>query len=152
MNSHLPRAGAPALFPALLSPGTATVLAIGLVGLGLFKLLSDDEEAEAQPSSNRSRAQQTQLAAVDKTTVARLAPDLASDPVRKDPRQAVAEELPETPAETSLGRKAACDAEQQETIRRYMSELGKRSAAARARKKAAKLSETNAEVRAGKVG
>jgi hypothetical protein len=111
-----------AILPALLNPATAVVG----VGLGLLWLLSadDDEETAAQadvPSVGAAFPDGSEVAGTNVTE-----PLLA---VESQP-DTVAPEAHETaPVEIS-------DAEQKEMIRKTMSELGKRSAAARAKKKA----------------
>lgn len=114
-----------AILPVLLNPATAV---IG-VGLGLMWLLSadDDEETAAQ---------------VDVATTGAILPDgkevAATDlteplPALENQTHTVATEPYET-APTAIS-----EAEQKEMIRKTMSELGKRSAAARAKKKAGLL-------------
>jgi hypothetical protein len=110
-----------AILPALLNPATAV---IG-VGLGLLWLLSsdDDEETDAQ---------------ADVPTVGVALPDgnkVAATDLTK-PRPTV-ENRPDTVALElcDAAPAAISEAVQKEMIRKTMSELGKRSAAARAKKK-----------------
>ena len=107
-----------AILPVLLNPATAV---IG-IGLGVLWLLSDDDNEET-------------AAQVDVATTGAILPDgkdVAATNVT-EPLPTV-ERQPDTVArETS---ETIPDAVQKEMIRKTMSELGKRSAAARAKKKA----------------
>jgi len=117
------------ILPAVLNPATAAVLGIGLIAVGLYRMLPDDDEdanASTVPSNGPQPAVLTvkaQLPEIDQSDVV---------PLRQpsNDAQTTAETDPKTaPASTS-------EADQRETIRMAMSELGKRSAAARAKKKA----------------
>jgi len=127
------------LLPALMSPATATVLAIGVVGFGLMKLLAEDENAEDKPPVNRlADKQQQPRSSIQPNVVLQVK---SAEPEKVLPEPAVeplktAVEKPDTviiePFETQL---SAHEPDRGELIRRYMSELGKRSAAVRAAKK-----------------
>jgi len=117
------------ILPAVLNPATAALLGIGLIVVGLYRMLPDDDEdanASTVPSNGPQPAVLTvkaQLPAVDKSDVV---------PLRQPSNDA------QTTADTALETAPAStpEANQSETIRKAMSELGKRSAAARAKKKA----------------
>lgn len=102
------------LLPTVLNPATA---AFG-IGLGLLWLLRDDEdEATVEPVKIKRLPPPAQTAAKPLPTVEALVEQVV--PVTD---QAVPAPIPDT--------------DQKEMIRSAMSELGKRSAAARAKKKA----------------
>ena len=117
------------ILPAVLNPATAAVLGIGLIAVGLYRMLPDDDEdasVNTVPSNDPQPAALTvsaQLPAVDKGDFV---------PLRHPSNDA------KTTADTDLETAPAStpEADQRETIRKAMSELGKRSAAARAKKKA----------------
>ena len=117
------------LLPVVLNPATAAVVGIGL---GLLWLLRDDEEeatVEAVPNKLTQLAVRTvekPLPAVEQSEV---------QPVYEPSNDAM--ETVETAPETLETPPAAISKpDQSEMIRKAMSELGKRSAAARAKKKA----------------
>jgi len=64
---NVERAGLGLLIPTLLNPTTAAVLAVGAIGYGLFKLLSDDSESEGFVEANGSEPQNEPLPTVDST-------------------------------------------------------------------------------------
>jgi len=122
MTTHMNNAKLGLLLPAILNPAVAAALGIGIVAVGLYRLLPDDDEdatVEEMPSND---------------------PEMAI-PVTKQPVPTV--EMNEVqpvhvPSDEPLQTVpvATYEADESEIIRKAMSELGKRSAAARARKKA----------------
>lgn len=102
------------LLPAVLNPATA---AVG-IGLGLFWLFREDEDED---EASVELAKIKRLPPPKQTAVKRLAT------VERDVGEAKASEAMPAPVP---------DADQKEIIRSAMSELGKRSAAARAKRKA----------------
>lgn len=135
------RTGLGVMAPALLNPGTATIIAVGLVGYGLIKLLSEDEEDEGHEDANGSvepQERNSTVGTVEATVDMPLGNHLEQPPVVTDAplqtlQEAVAERFDTAQEETKLPQES--DAARQEMIRQYMSELGKRSAAARAKKR-----------------
>ena len=115
-----------AILPALLNPATAV---IG-VGIGLLWLLSEDEETADQPDAATVGDALTVGTEVGATAVAE--PLLA---VGSQPHTDVSDPRDTAPV-------AISDVEQKELIRKTMSELGKRSAAARAKRKAQMLEQS----------
>jgi hypothetical protein len=103
------------LLPVLLNPATAAVVGIGL---GLLWLLRDDEEEATVDAAPINRAKPTARTDAQRVPAVEVLPDK----IVPEAREAV-------PAGT-------LEAAQKEIIRTAMSELGKRSAAARAIKKA----------------
>jgi hypothetical protein len=103
------------LLPVLLNPATAAVVGIGL---GLLWLLRDDEEEATVDAAPINRAKPTARTDAQRVPAVEVLPDK----IVPEAREAV-------PAGT-------LEAAQKEMIRTAMSELGKRSAAARAIKKA----------------
>ncbi|NIZ60677.1 hypothetical protein DL239_06775 [Sedimentitalea sp. CY04] len=125
------KAGVAAL-PFLLNPATVGVVAIGALGWGLFKLFGDEDEEATEDGTPISQE-----------------PQKSKEPFMADAAGAVKEEVQkdtgaEAFSETSTDdegktdtQESADEEEQQEIVRQAMSALGKRSAAARARRKAA---------------
>jgi hypothetical protein len=118
MTSQLHNAKLGLMLPAILNPATAAVVGIGL---GLLWLLGDDEQ---------------------EGTVADVPIKLPSSAVAVQPVRAV----DPRPCESTLEAYDAeivpiPEADQKEAIRSTMSELGKRSAIARAKKKAKRENE-----------
>jgi len=104
-----------------------------VVGFGLYKLLQDDaEEGEDQGAASRSNTRPEPLA----TVAVDLDPILAPTAVPDGPALADDDEPPAMPGATTSDLKILPAHEDREAIRRYMSDLGKRSAAARRRKSA----------------
>lgn len=116
------------LLPAVLNPATVAVVGIGLIAVGLFRLLGDDEEEAtvvAVPLNAPKPAGAARLPAVEPSEV---------QPVYEPSNDAM--ETVETAPEILKTPPAAISKpDQSEMIRKVMSELGKRSAAARAKKK-----------------
>lgn len=120
MTNHMNNAKLGLLLPAILNPAVAAALGIGIVAVGLYRLLPDDHEEEAVED----------LPSVDLMS----ALPAARQPV---PTVGVNEvKRVHVPSNGALQTDdAAPKADQSEMIRKAMSELGKRSAAARAKKK-----------------
>ena len=117
------------LLPVVLNPATAAVVGIGL---GLLWLLRDDEqEATVEPEPNK-RTKPTVL------TVAEPLPAVEQSEVQAvgEPSNDAMETVETTPETLETPPAAISKPDQSEMIRKAMSELGKRSAAARAKKKA----------------
>lgn len=129
---NIQKAGIGAALPLLLNPATLSFVALGAVGWGIYNLLRDDEEDGCDEPSNtvqktpaktqvtKNEASRTPL--VDAQTTAQLETVLSPN------------EEAETPSKSGERDE---DAERSLMIRQAMSELGKRSAAARAKRKAA---------------
>lgn len=115
MTAPLHNAKLGLMLPAILNPATTAVVGIGL---GLLWLLRDDEQEATIDAAPFKRA---------KPTVSTDAQRVPAVKVLQD--KIVPEASAAVPAET-------LEAAQKEMIRTAMSELGKRSAAARAIKKA----------------
>jgi hypothetical protein len=134
MNMNAKSTGLGLMLPVVLNPAVAAVIGIGLVGLGIYRLLDDEDEVCASEASDESSIGEL----VECSDTAELAAGhensdcLASaDAVSLDKSPA------DVPANAALGQQDADrEADKQKIIREAMSELGKRSAAARARKKA----------------
>ena len=117
------------LLPVVLNPATAVVVGIGL---GLLWLLRDDEE-EATVEAEPNKLTQLAVRTVEKTLPAVEQTEL--QPAYEPSNNAM--ETVETAPETLETPPAAISKpDQSEMIRKAMSELGRRSAAARAKKKA----------------
>ena len=117
MTAPLHNAKLELMLPAILNPATAAVVGIGL---GLLWLLRDDE----------------QEATVDTAPIKRAKPTAKTDAQQLPAVETLPGEIvPEASATVPAG---TLEAAQKEMIRTAMSELGKRSAAARAIKKAEK--------------
>jgi len=122
MTAPLNNAKLGLLLPAILNPAVAAALGIGVLAVGLYRLLPDSDEdatVEGVPSDCPKvaiPAVRHPVPTVEVNEVQQV--DVPSN----EPLQTV-------PVATD-------EADQAEMIRKAMSELGKRSAAARARKKA----------------
>jgi hypothetical protein len=111
------------LMPAVLNPATAAVIGIAAIAVGIYRMLPDDEkEATVGVVSSHASKQLTP------TVEARLPAVELDDVQRKCELSGDAHET--APA------KPLSDDDQSAMIRKTMSELGKRSAVARAKKKA----------------
>ncbi len=127
------KAGVAAALPFLLNPATVGVVAIGAVGWGLYKILCDEDEVE-----------ETENAAVVISKPKEIMRTPAREATKVVPGELQVCSQSAAPVHTSLElegdleiREEAHAAERKEIVRQAMSELGKRSAAARARRKAA---------------
>ena len=129
MTAPLNNAKLALLVPAVLNPATAAAVGVGLLGVGLLWLLRDDKEDATVDAVPLNGPETTLLTVVETLPAVETLPDV---------------EGPETdgvvPATIS-------EADQKEMIRNAMSALGKRSAAARAKKKAER--EENGELSLG---
>jgi hypothetical protein len=120
------------ILPAVLNPATAAVVGIGLIALGLYRLLDDDEEeatVDAAPINGPEQAVLTVETRLPAVELSGIQPVYEPSNDAQQPAGTVPETLETPPA-------AISEADQSEMIRKAMSELGKRSAAARAKKKA----------------
>jgi len=121
MTTHMNNAKLGLLLPAILNPAVAAAFGIGIVAVGLYRLLPDDDEGatvEDVPSDGRKLAlpvTKQPVPTVEVNEVQRVHVP-SNEPLQTAP---VATDEPD----------------QGEMIRKAMSELGKRSAAARAEKK-----------------
>jgi hypothetical protein len=122
MNINSKTTGLGLLLPAALNPALAVTLGVGVIGFGIYRLLGDNEECEKPKALPEPSP-----------TVGTVVEDLISDDANSVETVAVVE-LPQTADFDQHG--ADQDDTKQKMIRDAMSELGKRSAAARARKKA----------------
>ncbi len=125
MNINNKTAGLGLLLPAALSPALAAALGIGIIGFGIYRLLGDDEECqnfgglpELSPTV-ASTFDDTDSFGSDGVPTVSMAQGPQDDPQVADPEPLGVDQ----------------DDAKQKMIREAMSELGKRSAAARARKK-----------------
>ncbi|NRB19009.1 MAG: hypothetical protein HRU33_15950 [Rhodobacteraceae bacterium] len=129
---NIQKAGIGAALPLLLNPATLGFVALGAVGWGIYNLLRDDEDDGCDVPSNTVQ----KLPA--KTRVAKAG---ATQPSQVSAQAAVQLEAPVKVSDEAEARlksdETADDAERSLIIRQAMSELGKRSAAARAKRKAA---------------
>ncbi|MFT5799451.1 MAG: hypothetical protein ACI84R_003527 [Candidatus Azotimanducaceae bacterium] len=117
MTAPLHNAKIGLMLPALLNPATATAAVVG-IGLGLLWLLRDDEQETTVDAAPVKGAKPTARADAQRAPAVEVLPDKI---------------VPEAPEAIPAG---TLEAAQKEMIRTAMSELGKRSAAARAIKKA----------------
>ena len=120
MTTHMNNAKLGLLLPAILNPAVAAALGIGVLAVGLYRLLPDDDDdatVEDVPSDGTKTA----------ISVAKLV--LPTVEVNEVQRVDVPSSEPLQTAEV------ARESKQSEMIRKAMSELGKRSAVARAKKK-----------------
>lgn len=126
MNINTKTTGLGLLLPAALNPAVAAAIGIGIVGFGIYRLLGDDDEkleAVVLPEPLPSVA----------STVAGVISDTS-----KLERTVCLEQSKQDGAQRAdLDQQdVGGDDVKKKMIREAMSELGKRSAAARARKKA----------------
>jgi hypothetical protein len=122
------------LLPTVLNPATVAVavVGIGLIAVGLLRWLGDDEEEPTVVAVQLSAPKSAVGTVVEPLPAVELSEDKRVYEPYNDAMEAV-ETAPETLA---TPRAAITEAEQSEMIRKAMSELGKRSAVARAEKKA----------------
>jgi len=122
MTTHMNNAKLGLLLPAILNPAVAAALGIGIVAVGLYRLLPDgDEDTTVEDVPNHGSKAALPVTKLTMPTVGVNEMQQVDVP-SNEPLQTV-------PVATD-------EADQSEMIRKAMSELGKRSAAARARKKA----------------
>lgn len=140
MNFNTVRSLFPGLAPLLASPATLTALGIGAAGWVILKWLSEDEDEGDDPAGfNGSEPSLEPLEAgqstADNLSGVRDAPPHGTiDPRGSQEVENPLEDTPETVGETAQPLPSG-DRDKSKLIRQAMSELGKRSAAARARKK-----------------
>lgn len=127
------KAGVAAALPFLLNPATVGVVAIGAVGWGLYTLLRDEGDEEDSENAGMGIANPNKISPAPKINT-----------VEAKPEELQVSSQPAEPAESCLDAAGHSEAfeganavDQKEIVRQAMSELGKRSAAARARRKAA---------------
>jgi hypothetical protein len=113
------------MLPAALNPAVAAAIGIGLVGIGIYRLLGDDDEnrePEELPKPSPS--------------VASTGAYLISDNSQSTPTVSLERNQQDGPQLADIHQQDVDrDDVKKKIIREAMSELGKRSAAARARKK-----------------
>ncbi|WP_270729577.1 hypothetical protein [Shimia sp. Alg240-R146] len=126
----LQKAGIGAALPFLFNPATLSVVAIGAVGWGIYNLLHDEDEEEGD---------ETPAAIGDTKVIAKVAETTDTNAPQQQPKSGTGWfDFPVSEAGAgSEADEAAEEAERKEMLRRTMSDLGKRSAAARAKRKAA---------------
>jgi len=112
-----------------------------VVGWGLFNLLQGDEEEGCDEPSNTVQKSPTKSEVLEAETTRTLQDDSQATAQLETALQPGDE--PETHA---VSDECASEAEQRLMIRQAMSELGKRSAAARAKRKAANLESVQAAI------
>ena len=127
------KAGVAAALPFLLNPATVGVVAIGAVGWGLFKILRDEDEKEEVESVEAVIVEPKAIRTAPEVEAMKAKPD--DLPAGSQPSASL-QAGPEEESDPEACEEAA-EAAQSEILRQAMSELGKRSAAARARRKAA---------------
>ena len=121
MTTHMNNAKLGLLLPAILNPAVAAALGIGIVAVGLYRLLPDGDEEETVEDVSSDGPEKAVLDARQPVPTADINEVQRVEVASKEPLQTV-------PAATD-------EADESEIIRKAMSELGKRSAAARAKKK-----------------
>lgn len=119
MSVNVEKVGLGMLIPTLLNPTTAAVLAIGAIGNAVFNFLSDDDESESVVEASSTVPQIEPLPTVASTV------ELQCVSIDENKDEILATSHQPEP-----------EADHREVIRLAMSELGKRGAAARAKKKA----------------
>ncbi len=121
-----------AAVPFLFNPATLGLVALGAIGWGICNLLREDEEGGCDEPSGTVQKSPTkpQVAKVEAT---RTSQDGSQATAQLETAFKASDEA-EAP---STFDESADDAERSQIIRQAMSELGKRSAAARAKRKAA---------------
>lgn len=126
MNFNTKTTGLAFMLPAALNPAVAAAIGIGLVGFGIYRLLGDDDEnceSEKLPEP--------------KPSVASTVADLISDNSQSTHTVCLKRNQQDGPQLIDFHQQDVdWDDVKKKMIREAMSELGKRSAAARARKKA----------------
>tara|TARA_R110000824_G_scaffold199432_3_gene383375 strand:+ start:204 stop:638 length:435 start_codon:yes stop_codon:yes gene_type:complete len=142
MNSNITKTVLGGLLPFITNPATLAIIGIGAVGLTVYDILTDKKEDKGNGSEPRNNGSEPlieplsdNLAEVAGTVLPTLETDCsiaisAVHSTDKEPLPAVDTDRQEGELETPN-----TEAEKKELIRRAMSELGKRSAAVRAKKK-----------------
>ena len=117
------------LLPTVLNPATAAVIGIAAIAVGLYRMLpGDDEEPTVDAVSIKGPETVVSTVEARLPSVELIEVKPLSQPYN-DAEQTAPIALETAQAQTT-------DLDQSEMIRKAMSELGKRSAAARAKKKA----------------
>ena len=133
------KAGIGAAIPLLFNPAALGVVAIGAVGWGLFNLLRDEEEDGCEEPSTTVQKPST------KPEVFEAGATRTSEDDSQSTAQLESALQPHYETETHpISDECATEVERRLMIRQAMSELGKRSAAARAKRKAAAIEVANA--------
>ncbi|WP_424177149.1 hypothetical protein [Yoonia sp. TsM2_T14_4] len=126
MNNH---AKLGMLLPAILNPATAAIVGIAAMAVGLYRMLPDDEK-DATVGAVSSNGSKQPIPTVE----ARL-PAVELDDVQRG-CQLSGDGLGTVPVVHATVSTKPSDDDESAMIRKAMSELGKRSAVARAKKKA----------------
>ncbi|WP_368344814.1 hypothetical protein [Pelagovum sp. HNIBRBA483] len=121
------RSGLGLFLPALFNPTVAAAVGLGVIGVGLYRLLADDEDEVAGDRPTAS-SEETDGCSEERREI------LAASVVETHVAREEAEQVGREDASEVSYSKDALD-QSKELIRQAMSELGKRSAAARARKR-----------------
>ena len=117
------KAGLTTALPFLLNPATLGIAVIGVAGWGLYNLLQDDEEKDALASKQDNKPPIKRSPQPEVAPQVEMAASIDTAPLGELSQDATSKNL------------ADPEAERRELVRQAMSELGKRSAAARAKKK-----------------
>lgn len=121
------------LGPSLLNPAVAAAVGIGLIGICLINLLGGDDDELAEIVDDRSVPPKKRFVGpipADQKTLAVV------EEIPSNEEETVAKTV-EQPLAKSKDSSRALEEEGRERLRQVMSYLGKRSAAARARKRLA---------------
>lgn len=147
MNPNTTKTILSSLLPFMTNPATIALVGAGAVALTVYSMFSDDEEAQDNGTKtvpNGAKRLPAPLPRRNPTapTTVRKPLEAVEATVSKTAEPTVREPLPVTvgeasPHEPEQGIRPNSEDENKEMIRQAMSELGKRSAAARARKKKA---------------
>ena len=144
MNSNITKTVLGGLLPFITNPATLAIIGIGAVGLTVYDILADKKVTETNGSEPQNNGSEPLIgpfvdgsAAVARTVSEPLKSDDPTAPATaystgKEPFPAVGIDRQEDEVETGNP-----EDEKKELIRQAMSELGKRSAAARAKNKLA---------------
>lgn len=142
MNANITKTVLGGLLPFITNPATLAIIGIGAVGLTVYDILTDQKDDKGDGSEPQNNGYEPLieplddgLAAVAGTVPKPLKTDRSTAPATvhstgKGSFPTVGIDRQEEEVET-----ATPEAEKKELIRQAMSELGKRSAAARAKKK-----------------
>jgi len=117
------KAGLTTALPFLLNSATLGIAALGVAGWGLYNLLQDDENKEALALRQDNKPPIKRAPQPEEAPQVDMAASTDIAPVGELSHDATSESFAEP------------EAERRELVRQAMSELGKRSAAARAKKK-----------------
>ncbi|NSX56333.1 hypothetical protein [Parasulfitobacter algicola] len=114
------------LLPVIANPTVAATIGIGVISLGIYSLLKDDDDSEVDQKPKTKLDKLSKPLENETATV-----DAISSSELSTVSNAILERQNYDPEHTSETRS---EDERRELIRQAMSELGKRSAAARAKK------------------